>query len=45
MIPGIKAGAKFTIETVIRDASGNIKERTVEEGVTEEAEEKVEEDV
>lgn len=31
MIPGIKGGAKFTIETIIRDKNGRIKERTVEE--------------
>ena len=35
MIP-IKAGAKFTITTEIRDSSGNLKERTVEEAEVEE---------
>lgn len=43
MIPSTKAGGKFTIETTIRDKDGNIKEHTIEEGVTEEAEEKAEE--
>lgn len=43
MIPGIKAGAKFTIITEIRDKNGRLKERTVEEGETEEAEDKAEE--
>jgi hypothetical protein len=43
MMPGVRAGAKFTIETTIRDASGNIKEHIIEEGITEEAEDKGEE--
>lgn len=38
-----KAGGKFTIETTIRDKDGNIKSHTIEEGKTEEAEEKAEE--
>lgn len=42
MIPGTKAGGKFTIETTIRDKNGNIKSHTIEEGVTEEAEDKAE---
>lgn len=43
MIQGIKAGATFTLEAIIRDKDGNIKERTIEEGVIVEVEEKAEE--
>lgn len=43
MIPGTKAGGKFTIETLIKDKNGRVKSHTIEEGETEEAEEKAEE--
>lgn len=44
MAQQIKAGGKFTIETTIRDKKGRVKSHTIEEGVTVEAEEKVEEE-
>jgi len=39
MIP-IGGSAKFTIETIIRDKNGNIKEHSIEEGIKMEGKQK-----
>ena len=38
MIPGIRAGGKFTIETTIKDKNGNVKHHSL---IDEDGEEKV----